>query len=368
MTRTTGHVTAVLGVLALAGVSLAMAASPALGRPHPAYSRADLKSVMARMRSAQPWAKVTGPLLSQWYVDTRADRVVVGLTNITPAARIAARQTFGGAVALTVAPPNVFAVGHGVAHGIVTSPRVNNATGTRINDNKPFEGGDEIISYWKVGPNEFDYVACTSSFAVTNTVGGASAMLSAGHCQKDSKSSNWYSGHVTNHVLNVGQKEGVQGNVVAGGKSDAMTVTQNIKVPTTYLPSDFVDSDTSHTVYPVDGQGSFAKGEKICTDGVISGAAICGPKITQTNMCVKFSGGLSVCNLAEATYSGPFCIQGDSGGPAYVDLGRVIPALGTIEGFTSGENNCFINRLGPALRAVSATLDITGGRGEKEPQ
>jgi hypothetical protein len=60
------------------------------------------------MQSAQPWAKVAGPLLSQWYVDTRADRVMVGLTKITPAARIAARQTFGGAVTLTVAPQTCF--------------------------------------------------------------------------------------------------------------------------------------------------------------------------------------------------------------------------------------------------------------------
>jgi hypothetical protein len=84
-------------------------------------------------------------------------------------------------------------------------------------------------------------------------------------------------------------------------------------------------------------------------------------------MCVKFTGGFTVCNLAEATYSSPFCIGGDSGGPAYVDLGRVIPALGTIEGITPGKNNCFINRLGPALRAVSAILDTTGGWGKKGP-
>ena len=367
MSSTTRRVTTVLGVLVLAA-GLATAASPALARPHPAYSHTDLKSVMARMQSAQPWAKIAGPLLSQWYVNTRADRVVVGLTKITPAARTAARQTFGGAVTLTVAPPNVLLVGHGVAHQTITSARVNNATGTRINDTKPYAGGDEIISYWKVGPNQFDVILCTSSFAVTNTTGGASAMLSAGHCAKDSKSLNWYSGYVANNVIHVGQKEGVQGNVVAGGKSDAMAITQNVKVPATYIPFDFVGSKTSHTVYPVDGQGAFAKGEKICTDGVITGAAVCGPKITQTNMCVKFSGGLSVCNLAEATYSSSFCIGGDSGGPVYADLGRVIPALGTIEGMTKGENNCFINRLGPALRAVSATLDTTGGRGEKGPQ
>lgn len=89
-------------------------------------------------------------------------------------------------------------------------------------------------------------------------------------------------------------------------------------------------------MYPVTGKAAFAKGEKICTDGVFSGAQICGPTITQTNMCVKYTSGQTVCNLAEATYSSPFCIPGDSGGPAYSEAGSTIPALGTIDGTITG--------------------------------
>jgi len=100
----------------------------------------------------------------------------------------------------------------------------------------------------------------------------------------------------------------------------------------------------------------------ICTDGLDSGAQICGPKIVHTGMCVVVNskapfGQVDVCGLAEATFSRNFCISGDSGGPVYQQgrHGRVY-AVGTIDASTQGEHNCFINQLSTVLSTMNARL------------
>lgn len=78
----------------LTGTVPALSAAASTAHPRPSargpYSPAVLASVRVRIPSAQPWARVVRPTLSQWYVDPQADRVVVGLTRITGAARAAA--------------------------------------------------------------------------------------------------------------------------------------------------------------------------------------------------------------------------------------------------------------------------------------
>lgn len=329
------------------------------------YSSATLLSVMARIPNAQPWATIVRSTLSQWYVDARADRVVVGLTRITSAARAASRHAFGGAVQLTVAPRASLTVRNlGTATRLVRLPSrrtiPNSSGGVRRNDGSPFYGGDEIISYVKEG-TKYDVVQCTSSFDAYDTLNKWNVMLTAGHCSADFPSDTWYSGYISGQTFYVGAKEGTIDDETFNNKDpDAMTITQE-KLGT-FSAHVFVGSATSSTNYPLDGSDSFKTGELICTDGVDSGAAICGPSVTHTGMCVVFkegSGTINVCDLAEATYSKAFCIPGDSGGPVYVDMGttKKVYALGTIEGSTTGENNCYMNELGPALSVTNARLD-----------
>lgn len=359
--------TGVFFVLPAAASAAGPVAAPVAGGT---YSPAALSSVMARIPTARPWAAITRPLLSEWYVDPSADRVVVGLTRITSAARAAAREAFGGTVVLTVVPRATLAVRTLAADRIVRLPTgtatPDSSGGTRRNDHSPFYGGDEILSYFKTGPNKYNVVQCTSSFDAYDHLRKWNVTVSDGHCADGMVFARWYSGYISGHTFYLGSLEGVIDNERHENKSsDVLTITLRKKTAT-YSPHVFVGSATSSFAYSLAGSYAFSRGEKICTDGVDSGSQICGGSITNTNMCVVFSDDgqtVQTCHLAEATYKRPFCVPGDSGGPVYNDaltMIRKVYALGTIEGYTRGHDNCFINEIGPALSVVKTTLVTTG--------
>lgn len=361
----------------LTGAFFAQPAAASAARPDTAkvsqgtYSPAALSSVMARVPTAQPWATIVRPLLSEWYVDAPADRVVVGLTAITSAARAAAHAAFGGAVELTVAPRATLAVRVLTADGIVPLPAgaagPDSGSGTRRDDHQPFYGGDEIISYRKISAKKYEAEQCTSSFDVYDHRAKVNAMVSAGHCTDGKDYDDWYSAYVSKGLIRLGALEGVIDTTERAAKTpDAATITLHRKSGT-YSPHIFVGPVTSSASYPLAGSASLSRGERICTDGIDSGAQICGASITQTNLCLILSGDgegpVETCHLAEATYTKSFCIPGDSGGPVYSQTllrkDHKIYALGTIEGYQPGHDNCFFNELGPVLSALKANLITT---------
>lgn len=327
---------------------------------------------MARVASAQPWATIVHGTLAEWFVPAGRPGVVIGLTRITPAARAAARAAFGSSAELIVAPRPMLAVGVGTVHRLVhiSVPAADKAgPGSRRSENPPFYGGAEIISYRKVSGTQYDVAFCTSSWDSLGTTGSKlNDMITAGHCDASHNWRTWYSGYLTDGVLHLGDKVGtVATQVFKHGKADAMTITLGA-ASGTYAPRIFTGSASSSASIPVTGSASLSAnsvGERICTDGVIAGAEVCGPKIVKVNICAKISdkaSGISedVCHLAVAEYHKAFCRPGNSGGPVYRAAGHqsAAVALGTIEGFSSSgsKHYCYINQLPATLAAVHARL------------
>ncbi len=359
---------AAVGALCCGVLAAGLTASPAVARP--GDQRETPASLMSRVTSAQPWASIVAGTLAEWYVPPGGSKLVIGLTRITPAARSAARAAFGGDADLIVVPRPMSAV------GTVTVPRVvhmsaaaaQSGPGNRRAEDPPFYGGAEIISYHKISASQYDVAFCTSSWDSLGTVSKLNDMITAGHCDASHTWKTWYSGYLANGIVHIGDKEGsVAVQVFKKAKADAMTITQSA-ASGTYAPRIFTGSATSSASIPVTGSAAVTAksvGEQICTDGVIAGAQICGPKITKVNLCVQItdsSAGITedVCHLALAEYKKPFCTPGNSGGPVYKDSAGVkaAVALGTIDGYASSGTKyyCYINQLPAVLAAVHATL------------
>lgn len=358
-----------LACLVVAGASQFPAAAAA-SRDNDAaavhYSTASLASVMARIQTAEPWARVARATLSEWYVDSQADRVVVGLTKVTSPARIAAFDTFGAEVDLTAAPVATIAVIYArvshIHHLSALDAASDSSSRSRINDESPLYGGDAIVSYVGLPSGAIDVAECTTSFDSESTAPRHNVMLTAGHCEEPMfAGEDWYNGYVKGKTVYLGLATiGKVANISTS--PDAMTITKNAKSGT-YSPHVYVGSATSSSSYPVVGTKSVTKGMHICTDGEVTGAQICGPRVTHTGVCLRIQlpgVKVTVCDLAEASYSRAFCHEGDSGGPVYSDLGKKkIYALGTIEATVKGENVCYFTMLSSILPILSIKVNTT---------
>jgi hypothetical protein len=356
-------------ILTCAVLAAGLTAAPAVAqhgdqRETPAW-------LMSRVTSAQPWASMVRNTLAEWYLADGGSKLVIGLTRTTPAVRSAARAAFGGAADLIVVPRPMSAVGAGVVPGVVHIPApaaTASGPGDRRAEKSPFYGGGEIISYHKVSASQYDVVFCTSSWDSLGTVSKLNVMITAGHCDASHTWKTWYSGYLADGVVHIGAKEGsVAVQVFKKDKSDAMTITLSA-ASGTYAPRIFTGTATSSASIPVTGSAAISAksvGELICTDGVIAGAQVCGPKIISVNLCVQITDSTAgitedVCHLALARYKKPFCTPGNSGGPVYRDVAGVksATALGTIDGYASSGSKyyCYINQLPAVLAAVHATL------------
>src|SRR5205807_803683 len=65
-----------------------------------AFSSAQLNDTKNKITTQQPWASQSANYLTDWYVDAKLNKVVVGLTDVTPQLQQAATSTFGGQVQL----------------------------------------------------------------------------------------------------------------------------------------------------------------------------------------------------------------------------------------------------------------------------
>jgi hypothetical protein len=360
------------GRLACAFAALPVAAATVVAVPAAAASQVTPGWIMAHVTSAQPWATIVRSTLADWYLAPGGSKVVIGLTRITSTARSAARTEFGSAAELIQAAQPIAAVGHGTATRIVRTPSLpaapQSGTGNRRADRSPFYGGDEIISYYKISGNKYRYAECTSSWDANYTVRKWNVMVTAGHCDGTHTFRTWYSGYVAGGVLHIGAKEGSLDVLSFGNyRSDAMTLTLKARSGT-YAPHLFVGAVTSSRNIPVTGSAALSAhsiGERICTDGVVAGPEVCGPKIISVNLCAHVKDRATgvqayVCHLALAQYTRPFCTPGNSGGPVFLDTGHATGAmaLGTIEGYSNKGKTyyCYINELPNVLASVHAKL------------
>lgn len=360
------------GRLACALAVVPVVATPVVAVPAAAASQVTPAWIMAHVTSAQPWAAIVRTSLADWYVAPGGAKVVIGLTRITGPARAAARAAFGSDAELVLAPQPMSAIGRGTATRIVhlsSRPGAQQSgTGNRRADRPPFYGGDEIISYYRISAGKYRYAECTSSWDASYPVRKWNVMLTAGHCDGTHTFRTWYSGYVANGILHIGVKEGSVDVLSFGNyRSDAMTLTLKARNGT-YAPHIFVGAVTSSKNIPVTGSAALSArsvGEHICTDGVVAGAEVCGPKIVSVNLCAHVKDRATgveayVCHMALAQYTRPFCTPGNSGGPVFRDTGHAsgAVALGTIEGYSSKGKTyyCYINQLPNVLASVHARL------------
>ncbi len=84
---------------------------------------------------------------------------------------------------------------------------------------------------------------------------------------------------------------------------------------------------------PLNDSKPASVGDQMCTDGSVN-LENCNADVQETNLCVQYSDGQTVCGLDGATSTnGSWIVQkGDSGGPVYFYNGSQVDAFGTISG------------------------------------
>jgi hypothetical protein len=266
----------------LAAVATLAAVGSATWVPAPAaeqftgtkYSQRELREVADRITVDTSWLPGGNEVLSKWYVDVEANAVTVGLTEVTPAARAAARRTFGDRVRLVVAER---------AH----------ATSSRSIDFAPWAGGDRIRT-----PKG----TCTSGFAIHRIADPTDQrMVTAGHCAD-------LGALVTNGGESIGTV--VEKNSSPDGLDVAYIGGQQ------YSPFIYLGDPSSTVGRTTVGTSTLVKGLGICTSGSLTGQN-CAGSVGGTDVCVNFDDLGPKCHLAEAktTDGSALSQKGDSGGP-----------------------------------------------------
>jgi hypothetical protein len=276
------------------------------------YSLKQLMDVQNRINTTEPWASDSAAFLSVWYVDPPANAVHVDLTEITASVKTSS-SVFGDMVRL----------------GVQERP----SPASRSNDSPPpWWGGDDLSLSSGGSP------ICTAGYGAVRRSNGHSGMLTAGHC----------------FGLN---------NTVYQSTATMGTVTVRTYGGSNY-DAEFVDAPggVAAHVYvtpsggtPVDSlDATPGVGDSICTDGMVSGEN-CNATIQETNLCVLYNDGQTVCHLDAATSTnGSWIVRlGDSGGPVYFyPGGGGVVADGLISGKTGtaqGSTTVFFTPIGPDL-------------------
>jgi hypothetical protein len=294
------------------------------------HSLAELNRVMGKVTVTQPWASQAKRAMVDWYADPTADKVIIGVTRITPKLEAAGRQAFGGKAELVVQQRPILdvAVTH-VPRGELRVRRV--ATGesaakvartpSRLLDAEPYTGGDRI-AYERT---KTSVVQCTAGFAWKPR-----AMITAGHCGPLNRK--WLQGY-----FDASKNElffsGIIGKAVqvinSNNGGDAARLTGKDYRPYVYR----LLRKTQRVV----GNAETFKGEvRICADGSFT-QENCSGVTAAVNISVKFDENghkIVVKHLDEviSKNSSRLVQAGDSGGPVYKYVTGGVSARGIIIG------------------------------------
>ncbi|MGH7912976.1 MAG: hypothetical protein ACREQM_11385 [Candidatus Dormibacteraceae bacterium] len=286
------------------------------------YSLFELQSVLAQIPTAQPWASLAGPLLASWGIDVAANRVDVGLTQVTPTLTAAAVRQFGGSVELQqqARPRSEL---RRVARSTST-PAPASESCSDLFDCAPYSAGDRIVSQ-----QGYYNISCTAGFAAEATSGQV-GMLSAAHC--GSNGTAWYQGYVDS--ANQIYASGLLGETIQqtfGGAGD-----YELEDATAYgsRVQGYVWAGAGR--YPVTALAYSISGYDACVDGSFSGEN-CSGRIGNVDECINeiIDGSVTtICNVVEITSTNGQveCRTGDSGGPVFdLNANGTVDAQGIID-------------------------------------
>lgn len=327
-----------LPVPAAAGARLAVQLMPVQ------RSQAELDEVFRQITTRQPFAASVKDRLTQWYVDPRTNRVMVGLTAVTDEARTAAQAAFGDAVAVVAAERHDtmslrITVPASELKVVTTTPAAARSAAraaaipTRLMDSTPYYGGDRIIR-WISNPNgTVNIWECTAAFTVGT--GTARYMSTAGHCGPTGTV--WQQGYFEGgaQIIHTTGTMGTETSVQWGNnRMDAAIMARG-----SYWNGAVYGGTVDGSAWGVGGQQAVAVGNSICADGSFT-RENCSAKISAINACVNLNDNgtiVKVCNqaLADST-SGRIVQHGDSGGPVLRHTSTLDQVVGV--GLISGGN------------------------------
>lgn len=331
------------------------------------YSQAELQDTARSITTQQPWASDVKPVLATWGIDPAANSVQVGVTKLTPELRQEAAAAFGGKVTLVqqardkaaikitpvsaepkaVRVPKPSATGKGdvAGHAFATA----DVAGPPLIDFEPYIGGDRM--YREVDPGgQQEILECTAGGEWST---GASTMATAGHCQELNHS--WSQGYYDDQA-NVLYYSGGIGTVFVNSFTQGGSDSQLLD-GADYSANVWSTASGSLQASIVSGVANAVEGQEVCLGGSFSGTQ-CSGFVTIPDQCSNVEGpdpdtGIitapEMCNQTRAhSDTAVIAQQGDSGGPAFLDLGTSgVAMLGVISAENDGGNTgVYANRIG----------------------
>ncbi|MBE1493988.1 hypothetical protein H4696_001088 [Amycolatopsis lexingtonensis] len=330
------------------------------------YSHEELKRVMDQISTTQPWTSDVKASLATWGIDPKADKVEVGLTQVTPAIAQEASALFGDKVELVTRSrdksadkitklsglPKVVKIASQDNAKTGTSARKSfapAAAGPPLVDSEPYIGGDRMWREFNVAGQE-ELEECTAG-GMWST--GADAMASAGHCSQPNI--NWTQGYYdqpNNTLWETGHMGFAFVNAFSEGGSDSMLLDGG-----NYAPYVWSSANGGLQATPVTAATTVAvQGVAVCFDGSFSGTQ-CSGHVSIPDQCSIVEGpnpetgiptDVTVCNQTRVTSATSIVQFGDSGGPVFLDLGTSgAAALGVISALNdNGLTGVYANRTG----------------------
>ncbi|GIG22931.1 hypothetical protein Cch01nite_36550 [Cellulomonas chitinilytica] len=244
-------------------------------------------------------------------VQAGVDGIVVEGTAVAPAAT-SRSQAAPSAAAATTAAPAPAAVAASITDLPVTFVSdVSTAVASgRNSDTSPFYAGGYMISGSEV---------CSAGFALK--IGGSNKITTARHCIP---SGSWKARSGTASYGSISKNASDGALSVLTGSGAGRTFTAGIG---------------STNTLPVVGYSDVGINDYVCTSGGNSGQH-CGVKVTA--MSVSFNDGTghgNVSTIKAVADSGISVIQGDSGGPVFINKGAGVSAVGMIQGLQNGSTS-----------------------------